>query len=128
MWQKYNPNPAEARTTDCTIRSICCAEDREWMDVYMELCLWGATEYDMPDSNRVYGKMLKNNGYKRHVIPDTCPACYTVQQFAQDHPEGIFILMTDGHVVTIKQGDWWDTWDSATEIPAYYWEKGNNDV
>ena len=29
----------------------------------------------------------------------------------------------DGHVVTVQDGKYYDTWDSGNEIPVYYWEK-----
>lgn len=34
---------------------------------------------------------------------------------------GTYILALSGHVVTVVDGDWYDTWDSGGEIPIYYW-------
>lgn len=77
----------------------------------------------MPSANVVWGKYLKDKGYKRRVIPDSCPACYTVDQFAKDHISGTYILAISGHVVCVQDGNYYDSWDSGNEVPAYYWTK-----
>lgn len=79
--------------------------------------------YDMPSSNRVWGAFLNNNGYSKHVIPNTCPDCYSVKEFCYDHPVGRYLLALDGHVVAVVDGCYYDTWDSGNEIPLFYWRK-----
>ena len=37
MWRYLNKNPLARDTNDCVIRSISCAENRSWDDVYLEL-------------------------------------------------------------------------------------------
>ena len=76
---------------------------------------------DMPSSNAVWGALLRQEGFKRAAIPNTCPDCYTVEDFASDHPEGTFVVGTGNHVVTVKDGLIYDSWDSSQEIPVYYW-------
>lgn len=78
---------------------------------------------DMPSANAVWGTYLRGKGFVRQIIPDTCPDCYTVADFAMDHPSGTYILALSGHVVCVINGDWIDTWDSGGEIPLYYWHK-----
>lgn len=36
-----NPNPLERSVGDCTVRAIALATDREWDDVYLDLCIEG---------------------------------------------------------------------------------------
>ena len=79
--------------------------------------------FDMPSSNAVWSEYLKRCGYKRYVIPDTCPDCYTVKDFCRDNPRGKFLLATGSHVVAVKDGDYFDAWDSGNEVPIYYWSK-----
>lgn len=78
---------------------------------------------DMPSSNAVWGAYLKSLGFKRYIIPNECPDCYTVSDFAKEHSSGVYILATGTHVVTVKDGDYYDTWDSGKEIPIYYFVK-----
>ena len=78
---------------------------------------------DMPSANAVWGAYLKQHGYKRSLIPNTCPDCYTVDDFCHEHPNGTYILALSGHVVCIINGTLFDTWDSRQETPIYYWEE-----
>ena len=59
------------------------------------------------------------------IIPNTCPDCYTIADFCNDHPYGTYILATGTHVVAVIDGDYYDTWDSGNEIPIFYWQKEN---
>lgn len=125
-YAKYNPNPAGKSVGDCTVRAISKALEQSWEQTYAGLCLQGFEMRDMPSSNAVWGAYLRRNGFRRYVIPDTCPDCYTVEEFAAEHPQGTYILAISGHVVCIKDGDWHDTWQSGNEIPLYYWERNEN--
>lgn len=78
---------------------------------------------DMPSSNHVWGTYLVGEGFSRRVIPDTCPDCYTVKDFANDHRWGVYVLATGDHVVAVEDGDYYDAWDSGDEIPTYYFQK-----
>lgn len=89
----------------------------------MGVSLKGFELCDMPSSNSVWGAYLRSKGYKRYGIPNTCPDCYTVSEFASDNPFGKFLLATGTHVVAVQDGDYYDAWDSGKEIPAYYWKK-----
>lgn len=124
MYKKLNVNPVCRRGDDCTVRAIATVLDRPWEKVYIDLCIYGLKEYDMPSSNHVWGAYLLDNGYTRHIVPNTCPLCYTVKQFAEEHPKGRFILALHGHVVAVIDGEYIDSWDSGEEIPIYYWQKG----
>lgn len=119
----YNPNPSRRKTVDCTIRAICLLTDQDWETVYVGTTTQGLLDHDMPESDAVWGKYLHNLGYRRHPLPNTCPYCYTVKDFCIDHPVGKFLLKTQGHVVAVKDGDYYDTGDSGDEIAIYYWTR-----
>lgn len=119
----FNPNPDRKTVGDCTVRAISIAMDMSWDDVHTDLCMVSHYLHDMPSSNAVWGEYLYLNGFTRHTIPNTCPACYSFRQFARDYPVGTFVLATGSHVVTVVDGDYYDTWDSGSEIPIYYWRK-----
>lgn len=123
MYIFYNPNPSGLFTDDCTVRAICKALDRDWNDVYLDLCLEGSMLHRMPSASVVWNSYLTKRGFKRFIVPNTCPICYTIKEFAKEHSEGIFIVATDDHVVTIIDGDYYDTGDSGDEIPVYYWKE-----
>lgn len=118
-----NPNPLGKKVGDCTIRAISLALNRTWDSVYVELCFYGFVFKDMPSTNSVWDSLLRDHGFKRYMIPDSCPECYTVKDFCRDHPEGLYVLGIGNHVVTVKNGDYLDTWDSGEEVPIYFYRK-----
>ncbi len=126
MFIEYNPNPRGINTGDCVIRAICKAFDTEWEKVYMELTIKGLEKAMWGDTNAVWEKYLKEHGFEQIVIPDTCPECYTIADFADDHPIGTFIVATGTHVVCVQDGNYFDTWDSGGQIPSYYFEVKEN--
>ena len=119
----YNPNPTGLSVGDCTIRAISKITNTSWEITYLNLILQGYKMYDMPSANRVWGEYLRENGYIRRIIPDTCPNCYTVRDFCVDHPVGRYILGTGEHVVAVVDGNYYDSWNSGNEIPIYYFER-----
>lgn len=123
MWIRYNPSPIRARVGDCVIRAISKVLDLSWDKVFILIVVKAYQMYDMPSSNAVWGEVLRDHGFTRHVIPDTCPKCYSIQEFCQDNPTGVFVLGTGNHVVAVIDGKYYDSWDSGNEIPIYYWSK-----
>lgn len=122
-YEHYNPNPAAANAGDCVIRAICKAEGQAWDTVYTELCVYGLMYGDFPNANSIWDRYLRERGYKRYVIPNTCPECMTISLFAAEHPAGTYILATGTHVVTVQNGVIYDSWDSSQKIPIYYYSK-----
>ena len=125
MFVEVNANPYRKSGGDCVIRAISVAENKEWDDIFLELMLKSYVMKDIPSSNEVWGSYLKDIGYSRYIIPNTCPDCYTIKDFAADNPVGTYILATGTHVVAVIDGNYIDTWDSGNEVPIYYFEKEN---
>jgi len=122
----YNPNPAGLTVGDCVVRAISKLTGHDWAETYIGISYEGYILSDMPSSNNVWAAYLKKQGYKRYVIPDSCPDCYTIKDFCNDNPNGSFLLATGSHVVTVIDGDYFDAWDSGNEIPIYFWTKEGN--
>lgn len=78
----------------------------------------------MPDRNRSWWAFLRAIGFTQFRLLDTCPNCYTVADFARDHPRGRYVLGPHEHAVAVIDGDWWDSWDSGDTVPTYYFEEG----
>lgn len=118
-----NPNPEGKLVDDCVFRALSIVLDTDWESVYARLSTLGFMYHDRPDANYVWAKLLEESGFKRHVIPDTCPDCYTVRRFTDEHPEGTYLLATGTHVIAVQDGDYLDTFDSGDYVPVYYWKK-----
>ena len=119
----YNPNPSKKLVGDCVIRAISKVTKQKWEQVHFDLCIESLMMDDMPSSNAVWGEYLYKLGFRKYVIPDTCPNCYSVKRFCQDHPKGTYLVATGTHVIAIKNGNYYDTWDSGDEMPIYYFRK-----
>lgn len=122
-WRAYNPNPHGARVGDCAVRACCKATGQSWERTHAALCLESFCMGDMPSADHVWGAYLRRSGYRRRMIPEDCPVGYTVADFCRDNPSGTYVLALGGHVVCVQDGDWYDTWDSGGEIPAYYFAR-----
>lgn len=119
----FNPNPKGKHVTDCTIRMICLLEHMNWREAFDAVTDICREEYDMPSSDTMWGKFLSRRGYTKHIVPDTCPDCYSVKDFCFDHPNGAYCLKTSGHVIGVINGDYYDSFDSGDKVPIYYWRK-----
>ena len=119
----YNPNPTGAKVGDCVVHALSKALGQKWEETYIDLCVEGCLKCDLPSANAVWGAYLRRKGFEREIIPNTCPDCYTVEDFCADHPNGTYILALDGHVVSVVDGQYYDTWQSGREVPIYYWRR-----
>ena len=80
---------------------------------------------DMMAVNDLWGSYLNYIGFIEVKLPNWCPNCYTVREFCSDFPKGRYMLATGRHVIAVIDGDYYDTWDSGSEIPIAYWRKEN---
>ena len=120
-WKPYNPNPASRNVGDCAVRAIAAALGTDWEEAYALLTANAFQMADIPNSNAVIGSVLRQHGFRKAIIPNACPDCYTLEDFAEDHPHGTFVAGTGSHVAAIKDGEIWDSWDSSKEVPIFYW-------
>ena len=123
MWRKYQPNPQGKTVGDCSVRAISSALGVNWYTAYDLLCAEGRVQNDMPNANVVWGNVLRLHGFDRYILPNSCPDCYTAEDFARDHAKGTYVLAFGGHVATVIDGVILDTWNSSNEIPIYYFKR-----
>lgn len=123
VWKHFNNNPVNRSVGDCSVRAVSVALDTDWETAYALISLNGYLMADMPSSNSVWGAVLRQHGFSRYAIPNECEDCYTINDFADENPHGVYVVGTGNHVVTIRDGVIYDSWDSRQEIPVYYWHK-----
>lgn len=125
-YEYFNNNPMKRNVGDCSVRAISKALGIDWETAYITIMLNGYAMCDMPSSDAVWGAVLRQNGFYREAIPDTCPDCFTAEDFCIEHPYGTYVLAFGGHVATVKDSVLYDSWDSSHEIPQYYfYRKGD---
>ncbi len=121
MWKKFNNNPTGRNVGDCAVRAVSVALGVDWEQAYILLADAGLQMGDLPNADATWGAVLRQHGFYRKAIPNACPDCYTTEDFANDHPRGVYVLGFGSHVATIVGGVLYDSWDSSNEIPVYYW-------
>lgn len=115
---KYFVSSKRKRAGDCAVRCLMAAEGLYWAEAYKKLCDKGLKMMLMPNDIIVIGNVLKELGYTAEKAPmkelnNGHKRRYTVGEFAKNNKNGTFILSLSGHIVCLKDGDWYDTWDCS---------------
>ena len=124
---EFNNNPVGRKVGDCAVRAVSLALNMGWEAAYIALAMNGLSMGDMPSADSVWGATLRQNGFYRKAVPNSCPDCYTARDFCEEHPCGVYVLGFGGHVATVVDGDIYDSWDSSNEIPQFYWHKNEEE-
>lgn len=119
----YNPNPDGKVVGDCVVRALTVMFNDTWNNVFADLTMQAAYMHDMPSSDAVWGEFLRLNGFTKHILPNTCPNCYTINHFTKEYPIGMYVVATGTHVVAVVDGNFYDTSNSGNEMIIYYWKK-----
>ena len=123
MWIYCNPNPCRTEEPDCVVRAISVATGQSWRRTHWELCLMSHVKCTMPSVNWLWERYLKKRGFEKFLLPESCPECVTVREFARRYPEGVYVIGTGSHAVCVMDGNWFDTWNSGDETPTYFFRK-----
>ena len=122
LFVKYQPN--KHRCGDCVVRALTKAENLTWIEAYDVLCNVGRRLQCMPNDKATYEDLLKTLGYKKISIkPVKGSTRGTVQEWAEKHPTGTFVLSVSNHLVCVKDGHYYDSWDCGFKSLYTVWEK-----
>lgn len=121
MFIMANPNPEQKNVPDCVIRAISIALNMTWDEVFFGLSLVAWYDHSITSDDHVWGHYLWWLGFIPFVLPETCPECVTIREFARIFNRGIYIIGTGRHAVAVINGDYYDTWDSGNEVPQFFW-------
>lgn len=124
MYIPYNENPrGNMYAGDCVIRAINIVTGKSWNEIYLSLCAEGFYVGDWGSNNGAWDWYVRSMGFKRYICPNDCPHCYSVADFANEHPNGKYILATGDHAIAVVDGNYIDAFDSGRLTPIYYYTK-----
>lgn len=124
----YNANPKNRITGDCSFRAISTALNQDYNQTVMEMAeTMCETGYALNDKKGEEA-YLKTKGWIKHSQPKHADGTkYTGTEFCKEF-EGTCIAHIGGHhIVCIKDGKVWDTWDSTNGCIGNYWTKGGKE-
>ena len=115
-WHEYNPNPNSRNIGDCSLRSYCAAFGITWDEAFDIAAKVAKRDKFMLNDGKVCKTIITeefgaevDEKYAKTKAKDRI----TVNEFAMTHPYGTFILSIRGHLVCVKDGEYWDSWDSG---------------
>lgn len=118
FWKNFNPNPFNRKTGDCTLRAYCAAFNISWNCAYDKASKRAKEEGFVLDDSKVVDKILTevfncklSSLYNKKTIK--VKDRRTIKDWAMCHPYGTFICQVTGHLVTIRDGKYYDNWDSG---------------
>lgn len=123
MFKMHNANPKGRKTSDCVIRAICFAIDKSWEEVLTGLYELAMEYKAVPNSSHIFPKYLESSGFTKCKVQIKDHHRPTVKSFTEEHPTGTYILSIANHVVCVKDGYYWDTWDCGNKSVYTYWVK-----
>ena len=128
MWRFFDNNPVRTGAIDCTVRAIAKALDVSWEQAHVMLSLNSFLMGTVQVDDLVWGSILRQHGFSRQMVEDTCPNCYTVDMFCEDHPKGTYVVKSQDHVATVIDGTLYDSWPSGGKTVLYFWYRPNENI
>ncbi len=121
-FQFENPNPAGNLTCDCTIRAVANATQMTWEEAYEVLAEAGRKLYTVMDAKEAVRYILEELNFKRVKIPiikgKRKPSMKSLSTTVKDK---ILIGEITKHVLCMKNGKVYDTWDSSDTSLRTFW-------
>ena len=127
-WHEYNPNPKKKNVGDCSLRAYCAAFGWTWEEAFEKSSEIAKDEAIMMDTHKTCEKVMEGEGY---VLDEEFRKSkrkdLTVNEFALTHPYGTYFLNTHGHLLCVKDGEYWDSWDSGKKKVRRIYIKKNEE-
>lgn len=115
MYKFYNANALGKFEEDCTIRSISCATNKSWDQVYDELSDIAQYQGTMMD-NRDFIIDYLDSQYERIDVGNE-----TVGIISSEFNNNIVLITMPGHITCSKYGVIYDTFDCRDRQAEYVW-------
>lgn len=125
MYKYFNNNPLGRKAVgDCSVRAISKALGISWDEAHDLLSEMSKQMGTIMNDNDVISAVLRMHGFYKENLPCVRDRCYTIKEFARDNPIGIYVVGTGTHVVTIINGDYFDSFPSSgDERVICFWVK-----
>lgn len=120
----YNNNPKNKKTTDCVVRAISFALDKDYIETYKDMVEFSIKKGYFINDTKLIKSYLESLGYATEKQPRKLNnKKYTVEEFADDiaKKNGIYVLKIAGHITAIKNRTLYDIWNCKRKTVGNYW-------
>lgn len=121
---EYNRHPQHKRVGDCVVRAISTAFNKDYLETRKDLLKEAKSLKCKHYSDHGFSaKFMNKCGFRKMSFPavkgeERMKLC----EFANEHPNGTYIVHLAGHVVAVVDGCVLDTWDSTYLTVYTAWE------
>lgn len=113
----YNLNPKGIKEEDCVTRAITLASGLDYEKVAEKL-YYSSKLLECDKLNVFCYKHLLDDIFKYQKV--YCSGM-TVEEFAENHPYGTYLIRINGHLSTLIDNTIYDLWDCRNEILTNAW-------
>lgn len=119
-----NLNFKNKKTTDCVIRALSKATNKDYKIVAQELFeLWMKTGY-MINEKKCFDKYLELNGFIKHKQPKHLDGTkYKIKDINELTTNSIVIVITKQHMTCVIDNNLYDIWDCRNKYINNYYVK-----
>lgn len=116
MYKFYNANSNGNFVNDCVVRAVSAAENTSWNESYEKLSRMAQEEGTLLD-DVIFVEGYLDRNYR--VVPHYSK---TVGEFAEEYPNGTYLVTMEGHITVVIDGIVYDTFDCRDGIIWCIWE------
>lgn len=113
----YNQNPDGEKESDCVTRAISLATGLDYVNVRRKLYHTAKLNNCSKLCICCYRLLLENVLWLKPVYCENM----TINEFADMHPSGTYLLRVDGHLTCLIDGAIYDIWDCRREELTDAW-------
>lgn len=119
----YNPHPEGKKVGDCVKRALTLATNKDYKTVSLELNrlkkVTGAKKFN---DNNNWKEYVKLQGWEKLSFPAIAgQPRMNGHRFVENYPKGTYLLRMSKHLVTVKDGIIYDTWDCRDKCVYNAW-------
>lgn len=122
----YNPNPSKHEdVADCTVRAYCKAFDTTWENALLVSTMSALKNHRVFNDNKAIQEFLESLGCIKHSVKVTKgskrPTPDSLAR-SKEFKNATLIISVAQHMVTVRDGKVYDTWDSSKKGAYWFYE------
>lgn len=128
---EFNNNPKGKKTTDCVLRAISFAMEKDYIETYKDMVEFSIKKGIFISDNKFSKTYLKSKNIETQKMPRRNDNTrYTVREFADEIAENgkTYILSIAHHLTVIKDKKLYDIWNCGHKSVGNYWILNSNDT